>query len=161
ASLGSGTVSILSYGNKIVSLLLGITAVSLSTALFPRFARMITGRQWDAVDRMVRNYLVVILAGSVPCLAAVVCWAEPMIRLLFERVAFTHDDTVAAAGVQGWLALQIPFYILVMVGFRVLSALDSYQAILRIGALNLALNVAGNIVLMRQFGVNGIAMSTS
>jgi len=35
ATLAGGSVSILNYGNKIVALILGIVAVSLSTVLFP------------------------------------------------------------------------------------------------------------------------------
>jgi putative peptidoglycan lipid II flippase len=80
---------------------------------------------------------------------------------VFERGAFTPADTIAAAGVQRWLAPEIPFYILVMVGSRLLSALDAYQVTLRIGVLNLILNVVGNYVFMSLFGVKGIAMSTS
>ena len=60
-----------------------------------------------------------------------------------------------------YLALQIPFYILVMIGYRVLSALDGNRIVLRLGALNVTMNVVGNYVFMSFFGVNGIAMSTS
>ncbi len=161
ASLGTGNVSILNYGNKIVSLLLGIVAISLSTVLFPRFSRLITAGQWEGARRTMRVYSLVILVVSIPCAAIIALGAEPIIRLLFERGKFTADATHAAAQVQAWLALQIPFYVLVMLGFRVLSALDSQQIILRVGALNLALNIVGDLVLMRWFGVAGIAMSTS
>jgi putative peptidoglycan lipid II flippase len=161
ASLGRGNVSILNFGGKVVSLLLGIVAISLSTVLFPRFAHLIAADQWYELRRTARNYFVLILAGSVPCVAVVALGAEPMIRTLFQRGAFTSESTAAASQVQAWLALQIPFYVLVMVGFRLLSALDSYQTILRISALNLGLNIVGDVVLMHWFGVRGIAMSTS
>jgi len=161
ASLGSGNVSILNFGGKIVSLLLGIVAISLSTVLFPRFAHLIAADQWQTLQRTARNYFMLILVGSIPCVAVVALGAEPMIWTLFQRGAFTSESTAAASEVQAWLALQIPFYVLVMVGFRLLSALDSYQTILRISALNLGLNIVGDVVLMHWFGVRGIAMSTS
>lgn len=41
ASLGSGQVSILNYGGKVVAVVLGIVAASLSTVLFPRFTHLI------------------------------------------------------------------------------------------------------------------------
>ena len=51
ASLGRGSVSVLNYGNKIVSLLLGMVALSLGAAIFPSFSRMIAGGQWDALGK--------------------------------------------------------------------------------------------------------------
>jgi putative peptidoglycan lipid II flippase len=43
----------------------------------------------------------------------------------------------------------------------VLSALDGNAVVLRISALNLLMNVGGNLLFMRLFGVQGIALSTS
>jgi putative peptidoglycan lipid II flippase len=161
ASLGSGNVSILNYGNKIVALVLSVVAVSLSTVLFPRFSRQIAAGQWGELKRTIDGYAKAILIGSLPVVALLALLAGPMIGLLFERGAFTPQTTAAAARVQTYLALQIPFYILAMVGARVLSALDSNQIVLRIAALNLVLNVAGDYLLMQWFGVDGIAMATS
>jgi putative peptidoglycan lipid II flippase len=161
ASLSSGAVSILSYGGKVVALVLSMVAASLATVLFPRFSRIIASGDWNELSQTMRAYTVSVVLGSIPVVAALAILAEPMIRLLFEHGAFTLENTVAAAGVQAWLALQVPFYVLAMLGARVLSAMDANQIVLRIGALNLGMNVAGNYILMRWFGVNGIAMSTS
>lgn len=161
ASLGSGSVSILSYGNKIVALVLGMVAASLSTVLFPRFSRLIAQGQWDELERTFRGFCRVIFITAAPAVALLVAGSEPLIRLIFQRGAFTPETTAAAAEVQRWLAPQIPFYVLAMVGSRLLSALDGNRIVLWIGALNLAMNVAGNVLFMHWFGVKGIAMSTS
>jgi len=161
ASLGSGQVSILSYGGKIVAVVLTAVAVSLSTVLFPRFSRMIAAGRRGELRRTVRGYAKGIVLGAIPVVALLALLSEPLIRLLFQRGAFTAETTAAVTAVQLWLLPQIPFYILVMLGARVLSALDGNQIVLRIGALNLAVNVTGNYVLMQWFGVDGIAMSTS
>ena len=161
ASLASGNVSVLSYGNKLVALALSIGAVSLSTVLFPRFSHLITAGQWQPLERMLAACTRWIFLGSVPVVVVLTLLAEPMIRLLFERGAFTPETTTAVSRVQVYLALQIPFYVLAMFGARLLSALDANRVVLRIAALNLAVNVAGNYALMQWFGVDGIAMATS
>jgi putative peptidoglycan lipid II flippase len=161
ATLASGSVATLSYGNKMVSLLLGIVAASLSTVLFPRFSKLIAAGRWDELKQLLRTFGRLIFALAIPGVVLLIVGSEPLVRLVFERGAFTSADTIAAAGVQRWLAPEIPFYILVMVGSRLLSALDAYQVTLRIGVLNLVLNVVGNYVFMSLFGVKGIAMSTS
>lgn len=161
ASLGSGNVSVLNYGNKIVALVLSMVALSLSTVLFPRFSRMISAGKWDELNRMIAGYTKLIFLASIPVVALLALTSEPLIRLLFERGAFTPATTAAVSRVQMYLALQIPFYVLGMLGARLLSALDGNQVMLRIGALNLIMNICGNYAFMHFFGVTGIAMSTS
>jgi putative peptidoglycan lipid II flippase len=161
ASLGSGQVSILNYGGKIVAVVLTAVAVSLTTVLFPRFSRLIAAGRTSELRRTIRLYGRLIVAASIPCVALLALFSEPLVRLLFQRGAFTPETTAAVTDVQLWLLPQIPFYVLAMLGARVLSAMDGNQIVLRIGALNLLANVAGNYVLMQWFGVKGIAMSTS
>jgi putative peptidoglycan lipid II flippase len=161
ASLGSGNVSVLNYGGKLVALALSIVAASLSTVLLPRFSRLITAGRWNDLARIRRNFAWLVVAGSIPIVAVLALAAEPMIRLLFERGEFSSETTAAVSRVQTYLALQIPFYVLAMLGSRLLSALDSNQTVLRIGALALVLNVVLDYALMQSFGVDGIAMATS
>jgi putative peptidoglycan lipid II flippase len=133
----------------------------LSTVLFPRFSKLIAAARWDELKHLLRTFGGLIFVLAIPSVVLLIVASEPLVRFVFERGAFTPEDTIAAAEVQRWLAPQIPFYILVMVGSRLLSALDAYQVTLRIGVLNLILNVVGNYVFMSFFGVKGIAMSTS
>lgn len=161
ASLGSGQVSILNYGGKIVAVVLSAVAVSLSTVLFPRFSRLIASGRPHELRRTIRLYARLIVLASIPGVALLALVSEPLVRLLFQRGAFTPDTTAAVTDVQLWLLPQIPFYVLAMLGARVLSALDGNPIVLRIGALNLLVNVVGNYVLMQWFGVTGIAMATS
>jgi putative peptidoglycan lipid II flippase len=161
ASLGSGSVSILNYGNKIVALVLGVVAVSLSTVLLPRFSRLITEGRLSELAHTIRTFSTLIVVFSLPVIILLAVLSEPLVRLVFERGAFTSETTAAVSEVQRWLLPQIPFYVLVMVGYRLLSALDGNALLLRIGALNLCMNVGGNLVFMHWFGVKGIAMSTS
>ena len=161
ASLGSGKVSILNYANKILAVVLSMVAVSLSTVLFPRFSRMITAGQWGELRRTIRGYTQLILLGSIPVVLLLALLSEPLIRLLFERGAFTATTTADVARVQTCLLLQLPFYVLAMLGSRLLSALDANRTVLRISALNLAMNIGGNYLFMHWYGVAGIAISTS
>jgi putative peptidoglycan lipid II flippase len=161
ASLGSGQVSIQQYGGKVVAVVLAVGAASLSTVLFPRFAHLIATRRYGDVQAMLRYYTRLIVLVSVPVVAILALFSEPLVRLLFERGAFTAQATAATSAVQLCLLPQIPFYVLAMLGARVLSALDGNAVVLRIGALNLAVNVVGNYVLMQWFGVRGIALATS
>jgi putative peptidoglycan lipid II flippase len=161
ASLGSGQVSVLNFGGKVVAVVLGVVAVSVSTVLFPRFTHLIAAGRTRELERTFGLYAVGIFLLSIPVVALLALATEPLIRLLFERGAFTPETTIAVSRVQFWLLPQIPFYLLTILGARVLSALEGNAVVLRIAALNLVMNVLGNYALMRWFGVEGIAMSTS
>ncbi len=161
ASLGSGDVSVLNYGGKLISVVIAVVAMSLSTVLFPRFAHLIAAGRARELMRTFTLYAGGIVLLSLPGIAILAVYSEPLVRLLFERGAFTPEATLAVSRVQMWLLLQIPFYVVVMLGARVLSALDANATLLRISALNVVVNVVGNYLLMRQFGVSGIAMATS
>ena len=87
ASLSSGNVSVLMYGNKIIALVIAIVAVNLSTVLFPKFSRMIVAREWDVLERTITTYGWGILAGAVPAVALFAHFSEPLVRLLFQRGA--------------------------------------------------------------------------
>jgi putative peptidoglycan lipid II flippase len=84
-----------------------------------------------------------------------------LIRIVFQRGAFTAADTTVVGHVQAFLSLQIPFYILGQLGVRLISALKRNSVLMVIAGVNLTLNVIFNLILMRYWGVGGIALSTS
>jgi putative peptidoglycan lipid II flippase len=84
-----------------------------------------------------------------------------LIRIVFQRGAFTAADTTVVGHVQAFLSLQIPFYILGQLGVRLISALKRNSVLMVIAGVNLTLNVIFNLILMRYAGVAGIALSTS
>lgn len=161
ASLGSGNVSVWNFAGKLVALVLAVVAASLSNALFPRFAHLITAGRWQELRRLLARFSRGVLLGSVPVVACLSLSGESLVRIVFERGAFTAETTAAVSQVQLWLFPQIPFYILAMIGSRLLSALNANGVVFFLAALNVVLNVGGNYVLMQWFGLRGIAMSTS
>ena len=56
AMLGAGSVATLNYGGKVVTLILGIGSVSLSTAVFPHFSRMVAVYDWAGIRHTLKTY---------------------------------------------------------------------------------------------------------
>src|SRR5690606_3752697 len=99
----------LNFGGKVVAVVLGIVAASLSTVLFPRFTHLIAAGQMAEFKRTFRGYALGIVLLSIPAVVVLAMFTEPIVRLLFERGAFTPDDTAAVSRVQWWLLPQVPF----------------------------------------------------
>jgi putative peptidoglycan lipid II flippase len=161
AKLGPGSVSALSYGNKIPFGLLAIGATALSTAALPYFSRMAASGDWEGCRHTLKRYTLLILSVSVPCTAALMLSSHFLVRTLFQRGAFTSLDTAVVSRVQACYAIQIPFYIGSMLFIRFISSVRRNDVLMYASAINLVLDVVLNLALMRVWNVAGIAVSTS
>jgi putative peptidoglycan lipid II flippase len=161
AMLAGGSVAALNYATKVVSAILSIGSVALSTALLPYFSRMTADEDWAACRHTLGTYSRLILLLTLPLTAALILLSQPLVRILFERGAFTAADTDVVSRVQTFLALQIPFYALGVMGVRLISALQKNYLLMVVAALNTLLNLILNYILMKFMGVAGIALSTS
>jgi putative peptidoglycan lipid II flippase len=161
AMLPSGSVAALNYARKVVSLFIVTGAIPLSTAALPYFSKMVANREWASCRRTLKTYARSITLVTVPITAALVVFSEPLIRIIFQRGAFTAADTRIVARVLAFLSLQIPFYMLAQIGVRLVSALKKNSVLMVISGVNMVLNIVFNLILMRYWGVAGIALSTS
>jgi putative peptidoglycan lipid II flippase len=161
AMLSNGSVAALTYANKVISAVFAFTATGLSTATFPYFARMVTLRDWKGCRNTLKRYSVLIVATTVPLTLALMILSKPLVRLLFQRGAFTSADTDLVSWVQICYLIQVPFYILSMIFVRFLSSVRRNDVLMYGAVISFALDVVLNLILMRRWGVAGIALSTS
>jgi putative peptidoglycan lipid II flippase len=161
AMLASGSVASLSYGSKLIALVLALVAGPVGTAILPSLAELAARRRWDELRRTYLGWLGVLVVSTVPLTTLLVLLAQPLVRLAFERGAFTAADTALVAPILASYALQIPFYLVGTIGSRVLSALRFNGALAIIGGCNFILNLALNLILIQYMGLAGIALATS
>jgi putative peptidoglycan lipid II flippase len=161
AMLPAGSVAALSYSNKLVGLILAVCGTALSTATLPYFSKMIARGEWKECRHTLKKYSVLVMTVAVPFTVFLMLLSKPLIRLLFQRGAFTSSDTTLVSHVQIFYAIQIPFYICGMLFVRFLSSMKRNDVLLYSSAVSLVLDVALNLVLMKFWGIAGIALSTS
>lgn len=161
AMLGAGSVSAISYGNKFVALISGIGALVLSSVMLPHFSQMVAVNDWLGVRKTLRTYIGLILMITIPVTLLLVYLSDSLVALIFERGAFTQTDTHLVGRVQAFYLLQVPFYMVGILGVRLLNALRKNQTLMVLSGVVLIANAAGNYLLMQFWGVAGIALSTS
>jgi putative peptidoglycan lipid II flippase len=161
ASLGSGSVAQLAYGTKIVAAGLGIGGTAVSTAILPHFSRMVATHDWSGVRHTLRAYTRLGLAVGIGVVVLIAVFSVPLVRLLFERGRFLPSDTFDVARVQALYAIQIPFYLLGLLGVQLLHAISANRVLMWVSIGNCITNIVGNYVFMRVWGVAGIAFATS
>lgn len=161
ASLGSGSVSILSYGNKIPMLLLGVGSLAAGTAVLPYFSEMVAAGQWEEIRHTLLTYARLIAAVTIPLTAILVAFSEPIVELLFQRGAFTDAHTRQVAWVQSLALLQIVPFALGILAVRLLSSLKANHILMWGSAISLVLTIILNYLFIQPLGVAGIALATS
>ena len=161
AMLPAGSVSALVYGNRLVGVVVTLLAGAASTAVTPYFSRMIAQRDWAGCRHTVRTWVRITALASVPLAALLIAASHFVVRIAFEHGAFGPRDTSVVAPVMAMYAIQIPFIVSSRVFYRFIIAMRRTDLALYCGMLNLVLDIALNLVLMRWFGVAGIALATS
>ena len=159
--LGPGQVSVLSYGNKIASVVVGVGSLALGTAVLPQFSRMVAMSDWAGIRHTLKTYTRLVLLVTIPMAGLLIALSRPLVSLLFERGAFVSNDVRHVASVQSCYLLQLPFYVVGMLCVRLISALKANHVLMWGTLINFSLNITLNYLLMKEFGVSGIALSTS
>jgi len=160
AMLDAGSVSALSYANKMIMFVLVISSGALGTAVFPYFSLMAANRDRKLMIETLKTYSCLIILFSLPATGLLFYFAEPLVRLLFERGAFTQSDTHQIAAVLAIYGFQITFYLLSILEVRLISALQDNHILMVSAMISLPLNITLNYLFMRYMGVAGIALST-
>jgi putative peptidoglycan lipid II flippase len=161
AMLIAGSVSALVYANRFVSVVLTLLAGAVSTAIVPHFSRMIAHCDWAGCRHTLRTWIRITALASVPIAVLLIAGAHPLVRVALQHGQFGPRDTSVVASVLAMYAIQIPFFVTSRVYYRFLVAMRRTDLILYCGILNLGLDIVLNLVLMRWFGVAGIALATS
>jgi putative peptidoglycan lipid II flippase len=161
ATQPAGSVSALVYASRFVGVVLTLMAGAISTALAPYFSRMVALEDWKGCRDTLRTWVLAAALITVPITAALIWAAHLLIRITLQHGAFGPTDTAAVASVLAMYAIQIPFFTCSRVFYRFLVALRRTDLIFYCGALNLALDIVLNLILMHWFGVAGIALATS
>ncbi|MEU6478860.1 lipid II flippase MurJ [Streptomyces sp. NPDC047017] len=106
SSLPAGAISHLNYAQKVAQIPMALSLM-LCTVTFPVVARALadgdTERARSRVERDLALVFFVVLLGT----AAVIACAPQLTELLFQRGAFTADDTAATAAVMRVYALGL------------------------------------------------------
>ena len=161
AMLPAGSVSALAYANRFVSVVITLLAGAVSSAVVPHFSRMIAHRDWTGCRHTLGTWVRLTALVSAPIALALVVGSHWLIRATFQHGVFGPSDTALVTPVLAMYALQIPFFVSSRVFYRFLVAMRRTDLILYCGVINLALDIVLNLVLMRWFGVAGIALATS
>jgi putative peptidoglycan lipid II flippase len=161
ATLGAGSVAALTYGTKVVTVILAIGSAAIATVALPHFSRLAARFEWRLISETTKTFQRLILLVTVPLTGAVAYASEPLVRTLYQRGSFTEADVLLVGKVQSLYILQLPFMMLSALVYRLISSLRSNEVLMWGAALHLMSTVALNYVCIQRLGIAGIALGSS
>ena len=158
ARLGSGSVAALSYGTRLLGVLIVVGPTAVGTAVLPHLSAEVASGA-GAMRHSLRNYVLIVLAVVLPVTAGLIYFSEPIIRILFQTGSFSPEATRLVSRVQQASLLQLPIAILLALEIRLVSALRQNRILYRVAALSIVLTLILDLLFMRWLGVIGIALA--
>jgi putative peptidoglycan lipid II flippase len=158
---GTGAVSWLNYAFRLMYLPLGIFGVSIATAAMPAIARHAAREDVPGMRHEVASGIAMMAVLNIPATLGLIVLARPIIAMLFERGAFTSQDTDATAAALMCYALGLTGYSVVKVVSPTFYALHESRTPVMVSAASVLVNAALNIAFVKRFGYLGLAVGTS
>ena len=155
----SGSISYLYYANRVFQLPLAIFAIATSIALFPMVAKAIKNKNEDEALKLMKKSALILFAVLTISMVVGIALDKFIIELLFQRGAFTSEDTINTA-----LILEMYLIGLLPFGLAKIFSLWLYakeQQVLtaKISAQSLVANIIFSLILIKPFGAAGLAFS--
>ena len=159
--LAPGAISFLYYADRINQLPIGVVGVALGTALLPLLTRQVRTGEAEAAADSQNRAIEFALFLTLPCAAALLAVAGPIISVLFERGAFGPAETRATALALAAYGVGLPAFVLIKVLVPCFFAREDTATPVRIGLWAMGLNVVFNLVLIWPLDHVGIALATT
>jgi len=159
--LPEGSVSALNLADRLRQFPLGFFAVAVTTVLFPALSAMWAKEDKEGFRTQTVNGIRFVEFVCIPAAVGLMVLAGPIVRLVYERGAFTpeHTSLVAAAliayapGIAGMAAQSVVTFVFYSSQeTRVPVALSTATALL---------NIALDALLVGPFGMVGLALANS
>ena len=157
--LPTGAVAFLHYADRIYQLPLGVVGIAIGTVLLPGLSRAIRAGE-DASGQLGRAVEIAMLL-ALPATAALLSMPEAVVAVLFERGAFSPEDTRRTAAALAAFAAGLPAFILAKVLQPGFFAREDTRTPFRVTVFGLLVNTVLSLVLSRFLGHVGIAAATS
>jgi putative peptidoglycan lipid II flippase len=167
ASQEPGAVSQLYYADRLYELPLAIVGIAIGVVLLPDVSRQLRAGNHEGVLDSQNRSLEFAMLLTVPAAVALAVVPIPIVKVLFERGAFTAADTANTAAVLSVFALGLPAFVMIKVFSPAYFAREDTKTPMRYATISLIANTLGSIglfFLFRNLGwlpQLGIAVATT
>ncbi len=147
--------------NYLVQTPLGIISNIILFPLLPMLSRLAAPSDWVNLKLRIRQGLFLTAITMLPIGALIVALALPAVRIVYERGAFKHHDSMLVASVLMAYGVGMFVYLARDVMVRVFYALGDGETLYRVSIANIFLNALLDFFLVKPFGAPGLILATA
>ena len=161
--LGDGPVSWLTWSFRLMQLPLGIFGVAVGTVTLPVVSRFAAVSDLNGVRSTLGHGIRLAFLLTIPCAVGLICFAEPIISLIFQRGQFTNESMLQTAAALKFYAVGLVAYSSIKVLAPAFYALNQRNMPMLVSFFSIATNYLLNqfFTFHLHFGHRGLALSTS
>lgn len=159
--LPTGAISYLNFADRLNQLPLSVIGVAVSTALLPLLSKQI--RAGSLAEASVSQNLALEFSMflTLPATLALTLIAHPLVGAVFERGAFSAEDTLATGYTLMALALGLPAYVMIKVFTTGFFARQDTRTPIYTALAGIAVDIILSLILMGSLKQIGIALATA
>ena len=146
--VGTGIVSSFNGAVRLMELPQGMFGISLATFLLPTLANLASDKNYPEFRATLRHGLSTVIFLNLIASVLLVTLAEPIVRLLFERGAFTSTSTVRVTYALTCLAPGLVMFSTVNILARAFYALGDTKTPMKISLVCLTINFLATCALL-------------
>jgi putative peptidoglycan lipid II flippase len=152
SGMAEGSVAALTTAFVLMMTVLGVVGRSVGTAVFPTLSTLSAQHDAEHFRRTLSGALNSVLFLSIPAGIGLAVISAPVIKLLFERGAWTSTDTAGTAWALALFSVGLAGHSVLEILVRAFYALHDTWTPVKIGTATMLLNIALSLALIRVFG---------
>lgn len=160
-SLGTGNVSLLTYGGTINEIVTGVIVTSVSTVIFSHYATWIAKGEIDRVENNLRKCIEYLTNLIFPIMVMCIIAGDQLVEILYGRGNFGHAEIVGTYSVVVGYAFGFIFQAARANIVKVFYAFQDTKIPMINGVLSVTINVILSLTLSQVIGISGVAVATS
>lgn len=156
-----GGVSLLYYAERLNQLPLSVIGVAMSTVLLPTLSKQLKRGDAGAARKTQNDGIQFALLLIIPASIALFILAEPFVKIVFQRQAFSAQAAHLTAQALQVLVLGLPAYVLSKIFTTSFYAQGDTKTPLIVGALSVVVDIILSLLLIKPLAHVGIAAATA
>lgn len=159
STLGSGKLTIITYGQRIPDATIEILYSGLGIALFTYFSQWFIKGEIKTLIEATQKTIMHTTFFIVPAVSFFIIFRKSLITVLFERGAFSKEATAYVSDIFSLYSLSIYFAIISLVGARIIFAIRKGYFFIKYGILQFIVKIVLSLIFIKFFDLNGIPLA--
>lgn len=159
--LPEGSISALSYADRLIQFPVSLFVLALGTAVFPALSGWAARGDQEDLAKILLTSMKVVIAGIIPASVGLMVLSQPIVKLVFERGAFDQAASAMTAAALFFYAVGLVGQASAILLTRGFYALQDTRTPVKLGLVIVGVNLILSLFFIRYLQHAGLALANS